>query len=104
MHSLRLRSAALLFTALTVAACDGSGGHNTPDESDQATGADSASAGTEVSSTLPPEGTANPAPGGTGSYPDSAPPTALGQSQGATPGSANPAAPVQSGAASDSSR
>jgi hypothetical protein len=34
---------------------------------------------------------------GTGSYPDSA-------SQGATPGSPNPANAVQSGAASDSSR
>jgi hypothetical protein len=46
----------------------------------------------------------NPAaPSGTGSYPDSAAPGAVGRSQGATPGSPNPANAVQSGVASDSS-
>lgn len=106
MLRLRLFFAVLISTAMAVAACDGSGEHNTPDEADQAaTGADSLSAGTDVPSTLPPAGTVNPAaPSGTGSYPDSASPAAVGQTQGATPGSANPANPVQSGAASDSAR
>ncbi|HEX6372712.1 MAG TPA: hypothetical protein VF006_27575 [Longimicrobium sp.] len=106
MLRLRLLSAALISAVLVVASCDGSGEHNTPDEADQAaTGADSASAGTDVPSTLPPAGTVNPAgPSGTGSYPDSASPAAAGPSQGATPGSPNPANPVSSGAASDSAR
>ena len=96
-------SAAILSAALLLGACEGSGGHNVPDEANQATGADSASAGTSVPSTLPPAGTVNPAaPSGPGTYPDSA--AAVGQSQGATPGSPNPASPVHSGAASDSSR
>lgn len=105
MLRLRLLSAAFIAAALAVASCDGSGEHNTPDEANQeATGADSASAGTAVPSTLPPAGTVNPAaPSGTGSDPDSAAPGAVGQSQGATPGSPNPADAVQSGVASDSS-
>ena len=106
MQKLRLLSAAFIIAALIVAACDGSGEHNNADESEQAaTGADSAAAGTDVPSTLPPAGTVNPAaPSGPGSYPDSASPTAVGQSQGATPGSPNPADAIQSGVASDSSR
>jgi hypothetical protein len=106
MLRLRLISAAFITAALAVASCDGSGEHNVPDESAQeATRADSAAAGTEIPSTLPPEGTVNPAaPSGTGSYPDSASPAAVGQSQGATPGSPNPADAIRSGAASDSSR
>ena len=105
MLRLRLLSAALISGALIVASCDGSGDHNTPDESAQeATGADSLSAGTAVPATLPPEGTVNPAPSGTGSYPDSSSPAAAGPSQGATPGSPNPADAVKSGVASDSAR
>jgi len=100
MPSPRLLSAAFLAAALALSACDGSGEHNVPDETDQATGADSIAAGTDVPSTLPPAGTVNPAPSGPAT--DSASPA--GQSQGATPGSPNPANPVQSGAASDSSR
>ena len=97
-------SAVLMSAALAVAACDGSGEHNTPDEANETTGADSAAAGTDVPSTLPPAGTVNPAaPSGTGTYRDSAAPAAVGQTQGATPGSPNPANPVQSGVASDSS-
>jgi hypothetical protein len=103
MLRLRLLSAVFITAALAVASCDGSGEHNTPDEGAQeATGADSLSAGTDIPSTLPPEGTVNPAPSGTSA--DSASPAAAGQSQGATPGSPNPASPVQSGVASDSSR
>lgn len=94
MLRLRLLSAAFIAAALVVASCDGSGEHDTPDEANQeASGA--ASAGTVVLSTLP--------PAGTGSDPDSAAPGAVGQSQGATPGSPNPADAVQSGVASDSS-
>lgn len=106
MLRLRLLSVAFISAALAVASCDGSGEHNTPDEgARETTGADSLSAGTAVPSTLPPQGTVNPAPpSGTGSYPDSASPAAVGQSQGATPGSPNPANAVQSGAASDSAR
>lgn len=105
MPSPRLLSAAFLSTALALSACDGSGEHNVPDEAEQQTTADSAAAGTAIPSTLPPEGTVNPAaPSGTGSYPDSASPTAVGQTQGATPGSPNPATPIQSGAASDTAR
>lgn len=105
MLRLRLLSAAFIGAALLAASCDGSG-DNTPDEANQeATGADSASAGTVVPSTLPPAGTVNPAaPSGPGSDPDSAAPGAVGPSQGATPGSPNPADAVQSGVASDSSR
>jgi hypothetical protein len=105
MLRLRLFCAAFISAALIAAACDGSGEHNTPDEgAEAATRADSVSAGTDVPSTLPPAGTVNPAPSGTGTPSDSASPAAAGQSQGATPGSPNPANPVQSGAASDSSR
>lgn len=104
MLRLRLLSAALISGALIVASCDGSGEHNTPDESAGTTGADSLSAGTAVPATLPPEGTVNPAPSGTGSYPDSSSPAAAGPSQGATPGSPNPADAVKSGVASDSAR
>ncbi|HEU4882567.1 MAG TPA: hypothetical protein VFT45_09990 [Longimicrobium sp.] len=102
MLRLRLFSAAFITAALVVASCDGSGEHNTPDESAQeATRADSVSAGTDIPSTVPPAGTVNPtAPSGTGSEPAGS----MGPSQGATPGSANPANAVQSGAASDSSR
>lgn len=104
MLRLRLVSAVFISTALAVAACNGSGEHNTPDEANQATGADSVAAGTDVPSTLPPAGTVNPAaPSGPGTYPDSAAPAAAGQTQGATPGSPNPANAVQSGVASDSS-
>ncbi|WP_420125561.1 hypothetical protein [Longimicrobium sp.] len=104
MLRLRLLSLVFISAALAVASCDGSGEHNTPDESGETTGSDSLSAGTAVPGTLPPEGTVNPAaPAGTGSYPDSASPAAVGPSQGATPGSPNPADAVQSGVASDSS-
>ncbi len=104
MLSPRLLSAALFSAALALSACDGAGEHNTPDEADQgATAADSAAAGTDVPSTLPPAGTVNPAaPSGPGTYPDSASPAGAGPSQGASPGSPNPANPVHSGAASDS--
>jgi hypothetical protein len=105
MPSPRLLSAAFLSAALALSACDGSGEHNVPDEAEQQTTADSAAAGTDIPSTLPPAGTVNPAaPAGTGTYGDSASPAAVGPSQGATPGSSNPATPVQSGAASDSAR
>ena len=106
MPSPRLLSAAFLSAALALSACGaGSGEHNVPDEAEQQTTADSTAAGTAIPSTLPPQGTVNPAaPSGTGTYPDSASPTAVGQSQGATPGSPNPATPVHSGVASDSSR
>jgi hypothetical protein len=106
MLRLRLFCAVFISAALVVAACDGSGEHNTPDEGDQAaTSADSAAAGTDVPSTLPPAGTVNPAaPSGPGTYGDSAAPAATGQTQGATPGSPNPTDAVQSGVASDSSR
>ncbi|MBW3573011.1 MAG: hypothetical protein KY467_18095 [Gemmatimonadetes bacterium] len=106
MLRLRLLCTAFISAALAAAACDGSGEHNTPDEADQAaTRADSAAAGTAVPSTLPPAGTANPAAAsGPGTYADSAPSSAVGRSQGATPGSPNPADPVHSGAASDSAR
>lgn len=106
MLRLRLFSAAFISAALAAAACDGSSEHNNPDEAAQeATGADSLSAGTDVPSTLPPAGTVNPAASsGPGTYGDSAAPAAVGQTQGATPGSPNPADAVQSGAASDSAR
>ena len=104
MPSPRLLSAAFLAAALALSACDGSGEHNVPDETDQATGADSVAAGTDVPSTLPPAGTVNPAPSGPATNPDSASQAGAGQSQGATPGSPNPANPVHSGVASDSSR
>lgn len=104
MLRLRLFSAVFISAALAAAACDGSGGHNNPDEANQTTGADSMSAGTDVPSTLPPAGTVNPgAPSGPATSLDSAAPGAMGTSQGATPGSPNPANPVQSGVASDSS-
>ena len=104
MPTPRLLSAAILSAALALGACGaGSGEHNQAEETDQVTGTDSVSAGTAVPSTLPPEGTVNPAaPSGPGTYPDSAVPTGMGQTQGATPGSSNPAAPVTSGTASDS--
>ena len=106
MPSPRLLSAAFLAATLALAACgSGSGEHNVPDEAEQQTTADSAAAGTDIPSTLPPAGTVNPAaPSGPGTYGDSASPAAAGQSQGATPGSPNPASPVHSGAASDSAR
>ena len=105
MPSPRLRSALFLSAALALSACERAGDHNVPDESEQAATADSAAAGTAVPSTLPPAGTVNPAAAsGPGTYGDSAAPPAVGQSQGATPGSPNPAAPVHSGAASDSAR
>lgn len=105
MPSPRLLSALFVSAALALSACEGAGDHNTPDEAEGATAADSAAAGTDVPSTLPPAGTVNPAaPSGPGTTPDSASPTAVGQSQGATPGSPNPAAPVHTGVASDSSR
>lgn len=104
MPSPRLLSAAFVSAALALSAC-GSGDHNTPDESETSPPADSAAAGMAVPGTLPPAGTVNPAaPSGPGTYPDSAAPAAVGQTQGATPGSPNPANPVQSGAASDSAR
>lgn len=65
----RFRLAAVgLVAASILAACDGSGGHNVPDEANQpANGPDSASAGTASSGTLPPAGTVNPAaPSGPG--------------------------------------
>jgi hypothetical protein len=103
MLRLRLLSAAFISAALLVASCDGSGEHNTPDEANQeATGADSLSAGTAVPSTLPPAGTVNPTSPSSAS--DSTAPGAVGPSQGAPPGSPNPADAVQSGVASDSSR
>ena len=106
MLRLRLFCAVFISAALAAAACDRSGEHNTPDEADQAAaGADSLSAGTDVPSTLPPAGTVNPAaPSGPGTYGDSAASGAVGQTQGATPGSPNPADAVQSGVASDSAR
>ena len=106
MLRLRLLSALFITAALAVASCDGSGEHNTPDEGAQAaTRADSVSAGTDIPSTLPPEGTVNPvASAVTGANPDGASSGGAGPSQGATPGSPNPADAVQSGAASDSSR
>ncbi|HEX2208511.1 MAG TPA: hypothetical protein VHG93_12565 [Longimicrobium sp.] len=107
MLRLRLVCAAFITTALVVAACNGSGEHRTPDESEGTggeTSLDSAASGTVVPGSLPPEGTVNPAaPSGPGTYGDSAAPAAIGQTQGATPGSPNPANPVQSGVASDSS-
>ena len=103
MPSPRLLSTAFLAAALALSACDGAGEHNVPDEADQgATAADSAATGTDVPSTLPPKGTVNPAaPSGPGATPDSAA-GGMGQSQGASPGSPNPANPVHSGVASDS--
>jgi hypothetical protein len=78
---LRSLSAALIAATLAAAACDGAGGHNTPDEAGQgAAGQDSLSAGTAVPSSAPPAGTVNPgAPSGPGTYPDSALPAAVGQ-------------------------
>jgi hypothetical protein len=103
MLRLRLFCAAFISAALIAAACDGSGEHNTPDESAQeATGADSLSTGTDIPGTLTPAGTVNPAPSAAGASFDST--SAAGPSQGATPGSANPANAVKSGVASDSSR
>jgi hypothetical protein len=100
MPSPRLLSAAFLSAALALSACDGSGEHNVPDEANQeATGADSLSAGPDVPSTLPPAGTVSPS--GPGTSADSAG-TGMGQSQGASPGSPNPDNPVHSGVASDS--
>lgn len=105
MPRLRLFSAVLLSAALVSGGC-ARGGDNASDEANQeATGADSLSAGTDVPSTLPPAGTVNPAASsGPGTYPDSANPAAVGQSQGASPASPNPADAVRSGAASDSAR
>jgi hypothetical protein len=81
-----------LLTALALAACDGAGEHNVPDEAEQTTNtADSAAAGTAVPGVLPPEGTVNPAaPSGPGTSPTAGDsttqvPNAVGQ-------------PVQSGA------
>lgn len=78
---LRLLSAALITATLAAAACDGAGGHNTPDEANEgAAGQDSLSAGTAVPNSAPPAGTVNPgAPSGPGTYPDSALPAAVGQ-------------------------
>src|SRR5687767_11329220 len=107
MPSPRLLSAAFFSAALALSACDGAGEHNTPDEADQgATAADSAAAGTDVPSTLPPAGTVNPAaPSGPGTYPDSANPAAVGGPvQSGTTGPVTPGSTVQSGAASDSAR
>jgi hypothetical protein len=103
MPSPRLLSAAFLSAALALSACDGAGEHNVPDEAGEgATTADSAAAGTDVPSTLPPKGTVNPsAPSGPGTSADSAA-AGMGQSQGASPGSPNPSNPVHSGVASDS--
>jgi hypothetical protein len=57
MLRLRLLSAAFITAALAVASCDGSGEHSTPDESAQeATRADSVSAGIDIPGTLPPRG------------------------------------------------
>jgi hypothetical protein len=80
---------AFLLTILALAACDGAGENNVPDEAAETSNtADSAAAGTAIPSTLPPAGTVNPAaPSGPGTSPtatDSAP-NATGQ-------------PVQSGA------
>jgi hypothetical protein len=83
---------ACLLTAVALAACDGAGEHNVPDEADQtANTADSAAAGTAVPGVLPPAGTVNPAaPSGPGTSPTASDsttlaPNAVGQ-------------PVQSGA------
>lgn len=106
MPRLRLFSAVLLSAALVSGGC-AKGSDNVPDEANQeATGADSAATGTAVPSTLPPEGTVNPAaPSGPGTYPDSANPAAVGEpvQSGAT-GPVTPGSTVQSGAASDSAR
>jgi hypothetical protein len=92
MPRLRPYTAGLL-TVLALAACDGAGGHNVPDEANQgAPGADSVSAGTAVPNSAPPVGTVNPAaPSGPGTYGDSAAPGAVG---GPTPTGA-PEGPVQ---------
>lgn len=98
MHGLRLLSAALITTTLAFAACDGSGGHDNPYEAAQgAAGPDSLSAGTDIPSSAPPVGTVNPAaPGGPGTYGDSASPAAVGQpTSPATPG--GPAQPPTPG-------
>ena len=90
MPRLRHLSACLL-TAFVLAACDGAGDHNVPDEAEQ-TGnrADSAAAGTATPSTLPPAGTVNPAaPSGPGTYP---PADSIAQSENAV------GVPVESGA------
>jgi hypothetical protein len=83
---------ACLLTALALAACDGAGEHNVPDEANQsANTADSSSMGTAVPGVLPPAGTVNPAaPSGPGTSPTASDsttqaPNAVGQ-------------PVQSGA------
>lgn len=73
MYTVRLLAAGLITAALVFAACDGSGGHNNPDEAAQgAAGQDSLSAGTDIPSSAPPAGTVNPAPSGPGTYGDSA--------------------------------
>lgn len=92
MPSLRLLSAGLLTLALGAAAC-GVGDHNVPDEANQgAPGPDSMSEGTATPSVPPPAGTVNPgASSGPGTYPDSAPPGAIGGPT--TPGAGNPAQP-----------
>lgn len=98
MHRLRLLSAGLISAALA-AACDGAGGHNTPDEAGQgAPGQDSLVDGTAVPSSAPPAGTVNPAaPSGPGTYPDSASPAAVGQptSPGSGQGPAQPPTPLE---------
>lgn len=70
MHRLRTLPVCLL-TAFALAACDGAGEHNVPDEAEQTSNtADSAAAGTATPSTLPPAGTVNPAaPSGPGTSP-----------------------------------
>lgn len=90
---LRLRSlSVLLLTAgFALAACDGSGGHQVPDEENQAaTRPDSMAAGTNITPVLPPAGTVDPgAPSGPGTDPSA---DTTVQTQGAVGG------PVQSGA------
>lgn len=99
MSRLRSIHAGLLSAALVLAACDGSGEHNNPDEASQgAPGADSVLAGTDVPNSAPPVGTVNPAaPSGPGTYGDSASPAAVG---GPTPTGA-PDGPVQPATATE---
>ncbi|MBB4636080.1 hypothetical protein [Longimicrobium terrae] len=91
MFRLRSLSALVLTAGFALAACDGSGGHQVPDEENQATSRpDSMSAGTNIPPVLPPAGTVNPnAPSGPGTDPNA---DSTVQTQGATGG------PVQSGA------
>ncbi|HEX8392654.1 MAG TPA: hypothetical protein VF665_09900 [Longimicrobium sp.] len=91
MSRLRTLSAVVLTAGFALAACDGSGGHQVPDEANQASSRpDSMSAGTNITPVTPPVGTV----GASSSSGPATDPSAdsIAQTQGAMGG------PVQSGA------